>query len=859
MQIPSGAALQRHSPTVVPFLSRKSCPRKIRTEKVQIQHKTQHQTRPRQSGNRSVAASADVAEALEVQEETPAPTLQLRLEIGAKVIPHPEKASYGGEDAFFLSNSGGGAMGVADGVGGWQESGINPAEYSRTFMRIACHYLEGKDIHPVTPGEVSAGAAPLDASASDASSTTGEDSEEVRTVGSDQVADILTARGALAAAHAGTRLPGSSTACVLRLNRPHRTIEAANLGDSGFMLVRDGEVVFKAPVLQHFFDCPLQFGACPDYSESTDTAEDAAVFELAVQPGDVLLAGSDGLWDNCYDSELLQLLPDRPEAVDQAAGAIAALARQHATDKTFSSPYTEEAKRQGYDLPWWEKITTASFEDGQFQLGTLRGGKIDDITVLVAVVVEEEIVVGFSQERGLASFSCSPPTRLPESPLAKLLKAQKQLPRLKLVTKVARAEQSLCTNSNGLQMPRTIAGTSREDECASGRTSHTSSLSRSSDPICIPEMCARSQRSLPVQGQILEDLSLDADALCMLRFSPQSGLAPTSRMSSGEDAESGPSSLPRQADATMASAELETLAVSQLRGLECHAMQGDDELHMVSLVHSMRLAAEEHDRMLLECALLKARTMSNLPGGGSQISGNVEEGWLSWLWQGMSQPEGQDAEGGLYPALAKSFFMILVTELGDETFIIAAIMAMRHPRLTVFAGAMSALGVMTVISTALGYVLPNLISRKATQHAASVLYTFFGLRLLYIAWHSKPQETNQEEVEEVEQKVAEAEHSRSYARQFFTNFCTPVFLEAFVLTFLAEWGDRSQIATVSLAAVYNPVGVTIGAVVGHMICTGTAVVGGQLLAMRISQRTVAVAGGLLFLAFALHSVVTNNA
>lgn len=51
--------------------------------------------------------------------------------------------------------------------------------------------------------------------------------------------------------------------------------------------------------------------------------------------------------------------------------------------------------------------------------------------------------------------------------------------------------------------------------------------------------------------------------------------------------------------------------------------------------------------------------------------------------------------------------------------------------------------VLQVISTALGYVLPNLISRKATQHAASVLYTFFGLRLLYIAWHSKPQETNQ--------------------------------------------------------------------------------------------------------------------
>lgn len=85
------------------------------------------------------------------------------------------------------------------------------------------------------------------------------------------------------------------------------------------MVVRGDQVIFRSPVLQHFFDCPLQFGACPDFSESTDSAEDAAVFELAVQPGDILVAGSDGLWDNCYDSELMGLLPDRPEAVGQVS------------------------------------------------------------------------------------------------------------------------------------------------------------------------------------------------------------------------------------------------------------------------------------------------------------------------------------------------------------------------------------------------------------------------------------------------------------------------------------------------------------------------------------------------------------
>ncbi|KAK9815720.1 hypothetical protein WJX72_008556 [[Myrmecia] bisecta] len=211
-------------------------------------------------------------------------------------------------------------------------------------------------------------------------------------------------------------------------------------------------------------------------------------------------------------------------------------------------------------------------------------------------------------------------------------------------------------------------------------------------------------------------------------------------------------------------------------------------------------------------------------------------------------------------AFGKSFVMIMVTELGDETFIIAAIMAMRHPRLVVYLGAMSALAFMTIISTALGYVLPNLISKQATHHAASILYTFFGVRLLWIAWRSGPHESNQEEVEEVQQKVIAAESSHNQVGRLhrtLNKILTPVFLEALVLTFIAEWGDRSQIATITLATQYNPYGVTVGAIIGHCLCTGTAVLGGQLLAMRISQRTVAICGGVMFLLFAVHSIFTS--
>ena len=96
----------------------------------------------------------------------------------------------------------------------------------------------------------------------------------------------------------------------------------------------------------------------------------------------------------------------------------------------------------------------------------------------------------------------------------------------------------------------------------------------------------------------------------------------------------------------------------------------------------------------------------------------------------------------------------------------------------------------------------------------------------------------------------------------------------------AEWGDRSQIATITLAATFNPIGVTLGVLMGHCLCTGTAVMGGKvlhcskraggaqvlrvkftrcdsagrLIAQRISQRTVAICGGTLFLIFAVMSL-----
>ena len=97
-------------------------------------------------------------------------------------------------------------------------------------------------------------------------------------------------------------------------------------------------------------------------------------------------------------------------------------------------------------------------------------------------------------------------------------------------------------------------------------------------------------------------------------------------------------------------------------------------------------------------------------------------------------PEG---DGGFNDGFVASLGMVLVSELGDETFIIAAIMAMRNSRAVVLAGGLSALTIMTVLSVMLGLVVPQLISKETVSKAAFVLYTFFGCRLMYIAYKSE--------------------------------------------------------------------------------------------------------------------------
>ncbi|QPH17554.1 hypothetical protein C2857_002415 [Epichloe festucae Fl1] len=250
-----------------------------------------------------------------------------------------------------------------------------------------------------------------------------------------------------------------------------------------------------------------------------------------------------------------------------------------------------------------------------------------------------------------------------------------------------------------------------------------------------------------------------------------------------------------------------------------------------------------------------------------------------------------------------SFTMILVSEIGDKTFLVAALMAMKHDRMVVFSAAFGALLVMTVLSAVLGHAVPTLIPKRLTSFLAAGLFFVFGAKLLNEGMKMDPNEGVSAEMHEVEQELAEKEkqmghgkkgemsayslemglgarNSRSKSRfpspprspsqsptrspsrrsgsmtgvvQGVGNLCSlllsPAWVQTFAMTFLGEWGDRSQIATIAMAAGQDYWWVTLGATCGHAICTGVAVIGGRAIAGRVSLKMVTVGGAVAFLIF----------
>ncbi len=196
------------------------------------------------------------------------------------------------------------------------------------------------------------------------------------------------------------------------------------------------------------------------------------------------------------------------------------------------------------------------------------------------------------------------------------------------------------------------------------------------------------------------------------------------------------------------------------------------------------------------------------------------------------------------PGFTSGLVLITLSELGDKTFFIGAILAMRHPRRWVFLGVTAALFAMTVLSVVLGQVM-TIFPQRYVQMVVVALFFGFGFKLLYDASRMSAQKNLADEEEQALKAVERREAG------MVSWSIVGVIMEAFSLTFMAEWGDRTQMATITLAAAHHPIGVMVGAALGHAICAAIAVMCGKLISGRISERMLTGLGGGLFIIFGI--------
>lgn len=177
-----------------------------------------------------------------------------------------------GEDSWLCR---GDLIAVADGVGGWPASTkANPSLYSRLLLDNIGTYLTSlEDPNNLDLGE-----------------------DELESISS---ADVL--RRAYQAMDPA--VIGSTTVTMALLQSPF--IHLSLLGDCGFMIFRRNGILIRSEEQQHSFNYPYQLS-----SKRINSAEDAIGLQVRVEPGDLVLLGSDGLFDNLFDDDILKLVTE---------------------------------------------------------------------------------------------------------------------------------------------------------------------------------------------------------------------------------------------------------------------------------------------------------------------------------------------------------------------------------------------------------------------------------------------------------------------------------------------------------------------------------------------------------------------
>ena len=178
----------------------------------------------------------------------------------------------------------------------------------------------------------------------------------------------------------------------------------------------------------------------------------------------------------------------------------------------------------------------------------------------------------------------------------------------------------------------------------------------------------------------------------------------------------------------------------------------------------------------------------------------------------------------LFSISLTSFMLIALAELGDKSQLVCMTLASRHRHWPVLLGAAVAFSVLNTLAVVFGAGVAAWLPERITAAIVAILFGIFGIHALRSSHADEPEVV--------------VEHSgRS------------IFLTTLALLFIAEFGDKTQIAVASLAGSTSPVPVWIGATVALILVSALGVWAGRTLLQRLPLGWLHRVSGVIFLTF----------
>jgi len=228
-------------------------------------------------------------------------------------------------------------------------------------------------------------------------------------------------------------------------------------------------------------------------------------------------------------------------------------------------------------------------------------------------------------------------------------------------------------------------------------------------------------------------------------------------------------------------------------------------------------------------------------------------------------PAGDSAE-----VFFRSVAIVGVAELFDKTWFMALLLALRYRPLTVFVGSFSALFVHTILAAAMGYAFASLLSVTMLNFATALV--MFVFTCMYAKdWYEADGEQDAIETGKAEaapdtpclegsegdEKVPAYGATKTSKSGIATSWRQDLVVlgKAFVAVFIAEWGDRTQIAMIGQHASQPLVPVFLGSLVAFFFLTLSAMGAAALLqGQKISEKAVYGVSAICFAIFTLLSL-----